>query len=192
MPANLTGDFDERCDRDFAADRRAPVITSRVAAEGGRVSPAPAPVAGEQCAAAGRGRAGPASQRLEGEEQEEGVGENAGGRAGPALEEAEVQQQRDAQVETVVAGHVVVWTDGASSNNQYPELRRAGCGAFWGIGHSYNVSEALHGAHQGEEGNNRAELQAVLCVLRREKHRAVEIRTDSNYVWNGCMIYRAR
>eukprot|EP00662_Eupelagonemidae_sp_cell21_P056944 gene56944-biopygen61147 len=100
------------------------------------------------------------------------------------------EQQHDSRVETIVEGHVVVWTDGAATNNQHWELRRGGYGAFWGTRHSANISEALPGEYPGEQSNNRAELMAVLCVLKREAERAIEIRTDSQYVYDGCLLRR--
>eukprot|EP00660_Eupelagonema_oceanica_P019687 gene19687-biopygen9550 len=45
------------------------------------------------------------------------------------------------ETKTVVGGrtYVVVWTDGASTNNQHRNMRRAGYGAFWGPRHSWNI-----------------------------------------------------
>ena len=36
--------------------------------------------------------------------------------------------------------HIVVYTDGACTHNQDQRIRRAGCGAFWSVGHSNNIS----------------------------------------------------
>ena len=78
-------------------------------------------------------------------------------------------------------GRVVVFTDGASRANQWRSLRHAGVGAFWGHNHPFNVSEALAG---NEQTNNRAELQAVVDVLRVEA-RPVEVRSESSHVVDG-------
>eukprot|EP00973_Karenia_brevis_P014376 1958189-Karenia_brevis.AAC.1 len=75
-------------------------------------------------------------------------------------------------------GRVVVYTDGASRNNQLRDLRHAGYGAFWSASSPFNFARPLQGPHQT---NQRAELQAVIDVLLVEK-RPVEIRTDSKYV----------
>ena len=88
--------------------------------------------------------------------------------------------------ELFCAGRVVVFTDGACTNNQDSRLRRAGYGAFWARDHPLNFGQALAGPVQT---NQRAELQAVLKVLDLEK-RPLEIRTDSRYVLNGCRFRR--
>ncbi|CAE8600311.1 unnamed protein product [Polarella glacialis] len=85
-------------------------------------------------------------------------------------------------------GRVVVCTDGASTNNQRAAIRRAGVGAFWGDGHPSNISEPLVGPAQT---NQRAELSAVLRVLQVER-RAVEIRSDSKYILDGCQLHLPR
>ena len=58
----------------------------------------------------------------------------------------------------------VVWTDGASRNNQDCRMRRAGCGVFLGTGNPLNVSCSLPAR---EQSNQRAELFAVIIALRR-------------------------
>eukprot|EP00660_Eupelagonema_oceanica_P002310 gene2310-15447_t len=88
--------------------------------------------------------------------------------------------------ETFCEGRVVVWSDGASRDNQSPELRRAGVGAYWARGHPRNVCEPLRG---DDQTNNRAEATAVIRILEREPRR-VEIRTDSRYVLDG-LAHRA-
>ena len=87
----------------------------------------------------------------------------------------------DLQCETWSGDSVVVWTDGACAGNQFRSLRRAGCGAFFGSGHTGNLSFALPGP---EQTNQRAELAACLAVLECEPRR-LEIRTDSKYVIDG-------
>eukprot|EP00660_Eupelagonema_oceanica_P000582 gene582-8237_t len=61
---------------------------------------------------------------------------------------------------------VVVWTDGASANNQDDRFRRAGWGAWWCRGHRSNASRVLEGAdasgQPANQTNNRAEARAVL------------------------------
>jgi len=88
--------------------------------------------------------------------------------------------------EEFIADRVVVYTDGACRHNQIAALRRAGYGAWWADYHPANVSKPLPGHVQT---NNRAELAAVLNVLQCE-HRNVLIKTDSSYVYNGCLKHR--
>ena len=76
---------------------------------------------------------------------------------------------------------MVVFTDGASEDNQDDRIRRARFGAHWGLNHSKNVAELLTGKVQT---NQRAELQAVVRVLDWEA-RPVEIRSDSQWVCDG-------
>jgi ribonuclease HI len=76
---------------------------------------------------------------------------------------------------------VVVYTDGASRDNQHRALRRAGVGAFWSENHPFNISEPLQGPAQT---NNRAELTAAIRVLEVDS-RPVDIHTDSMYVFKG-------
>ena len=82
-------------------------------------------------------------------------------------------------------GRVVVFTDGACTDNQDVRLRRAGVGCFWGRGHERNIAQPLPGELQT---NQRAELQAIVEVLRVEP-RQVEIRTDSQYVIDGVSLH---
>eukprot|EP00660_Eupelagonema_oceanica_P008312 gene8312-15996_t len=86
--------------------------------------------------------------------------------------------------EAWVGGKVVVYTDGAALQQQYPQLRRAGCGAFWGPRHPRNLAEPL--PREGHTGNTSkvGELTAVLRVLEREP-RPAQVRTNSRYVWEG-------
>ena len=88
--------------------------------------------------------------------------------------------------ECFVSGRVEVYTDGACVHNQIPSLRRAGVGAWWADNHPMNVSVPLEGHTQT---NNRAELSAVLHVLKHEP-RDVHIKTDSEYVLQGCLRHR--
>ena len=83
--------------------------------------------------------------------------------------------------ESLSGARVVVWTDGACRNNQQSRFRRAGAGAFYAVGSCLNFAFALDGRDQT---NNRAELLAVVMVLRRDQ-RDLEIRTDSEWVLNG-------
>jgi len=80
-------------------------------------------------------------------------------------------------------GRVVVYTDGACSQNQRSSLRRAGVGVFWGHGNDRNLSVPLPGSLQS---NQRAELYAILLALETDS-RPLEIRTDSAYARNGCV-----
>jgi ribonuclease HI len=88
--------------------------------------------------------------------------------------------------EAIVNDRVVVFTDGACKGNQFQALRRAGMGAFWADGHPFNFGQPIG---EGEQTNNRAELLAVIRVLQIEA-RAVDIRTDSKYVWDGAVKHR--
>ena len=78
-------------------------------------------------------------------------------------------------------GRVVVFTDGACHRNQDAVRRFAGVGAFWAVGHPFNVSGPLEG---GDQTNNRAELLAAIRVLQLEM-RPLDIRSDSAYVVDG-------
>ncbi|CAE8729391.1 unnamed protein product, partial [Polarella glacialis] len=82
-------------------------------------------------------------------------------------------------------GRVIVFTDGACRDNQTPALRKAGVGAFWHTNHAMNISEPLLGHAQT---NNRAELTAVIRVLQTDS-RSLDIRTDSKYVHDGCVLH---
>jgi len=75
----------------------------------------------------------------------------------------------------------VLWTDGASSNNQDHRFRRAGSGIFYGPSHAFNYSCMLPGVAQS---NQRAELFAVLLACLRDP-RELDIRSDSQYVCEG-------
>jgi ribonuclease HI len=83
--------------------------------------------------------------------------------------------------ELFIEGFVVVYTDGACSNNHERAKRVAGVGAFWGRKHPFNVSTPLDGHVQT---NNRSELTAVIRVLQIEL-RNIDIRSDSAYVVDG-------
>ena len=84
-------------------------------------------------------------------------------------------------------GKKVVWTDGASRNNQDARVRRAGCGVFYASDHVRNFSCILPGLVQS---NQRAELLAVVLALRRDP-RSMEIRTDSQYVLDGACAWQS-
>ena len=83
--------------------------------------------------------------------------------------------------ETRCDDRVVVWTDGASSNNGDARICRAGAGIFYSAGHSMNLAVPLLGRVQS---NQRAELLAIVLALRRDP-RPLEIRTDSQYCCDG-------
>ena len=84
--------------------------------------------------------------------------------------------------ETRVQGRTVIFTDGACKRNAHADLRRAGSGGYWGSGHPANFCLPLPGEAQT---NQRSELYALLKVLEREPHRAIEVRSDSRYVVDG-------
>jgi len=96
-------------------------------------------------------------------------------------EQSPTEMSRGPYGEAIVDGMIVVFTDGACRDNQNKALRKAGLGGFWGDEHPFNFSEPLR---EGEQTNNRAELVAVIRVLQLEM-RAVDIRTDSKYVYDG-------
>jgi len=81
----------------------------------------------------------------------------------------------------------VLWTDGASSNNQDGRFRRAGSGIYYGPDHALNYSCLLPGFLQS---NQRAELFAVLLACLRDP-RELDIRTDSEYVCKGVSTWRS-
>ena len=74
-------------------------------------------------------------------------------------------------------GMVVVYSDGACRHNQ-----RAGYGGFCAKSHAFNFSLPVLGWCQTDQ---RAELQAILTILETDA-RALLIKTDSEYVINGC------
>ena len=82
---------------------------------------------------------------------------------------------------------ILLWTDGACTNNQDHRLRRAGCGIFYGTNHVLNLSCIQPGRTQS---NQRAELLAVALALRRDP-RDLDIRTDSDYVYQGALKWRS-
>ena len=86
-----------------------------------------------------------------------------------------------------VDGRVVVWTDGACRHNQDARLRRAGAGVFYARGSWRNWAWSLEGRDQT---NQKAELLAVVAVLRADR-RPLEVRTDSQYVFNGARSWQA-
>ena len=88
--------------------------------------------------------------------------------------------------ECFIAGKVEVFTDGGCIYNQIPSLRRAGFGGWWADNHHMNFSMPLEG---DDHTNNRAELSAVLHVLKNEP-RPVHIKTDSAYALRGCLVHR--
>ena len=90
--------------------------------------------------------------------------------------------------EVIVGGRIVVFTDGACRNNQHKALRRAGVGGFWAHDHPLNFGECLL---DGEQTNNRAELFALIKVLRVDS-RPLEVRSDSKYVIDGVLKHRFR
>ena len=61
-----------------------------------------------------------------------------------------------------VGDKMVVFTDGACSDQGRLDLARAGYGVFYGDGHPWNESFILHGCYQASD---RAELAAVTRVL---------------------------
>eukprot|EP00660_Eupelagonema_oceanica_P019372 gene19372-biopygen9003 len=101
---------------------------------------------------------------------------------------ATVRHRRRLQLGALLqTGHVLWYTDGASSNNQDSRFRRAGYGAICGYqhGHVWNISAALEGTGDTKgQTNNRAELRAVVAVLERDP-RPVLLATDSAYVHDG-------
>eukprot|EP00973_Karenia_brevis_P072319 10046139-Karenia_brevis.AAC.1 len=70
--------------------------------------------------------------------------------------------------------------------NQDARFRRAGVGVYWCEGDPRNVCMPLPGWHQT---NQRAELLAVKLVLDMAVG-PVEIRSDSQYVVDGCKLHR--
>ena len=80
--------------------------------------------------------------------------------------------------ELIIDDEVVIFSDGACTDNQDDRFRKAGCGAFWGIDHPLNIAVPLLGWSQT---NQRAELQVVAHILERES-RKMNIRSDSQYV----------
>eukprot|EP00664_Eupelagonemidae_sp_cell27_P009705 gene9705-3360_t len=95
---------------------------------------------------------------------------------------------RDARGEARANHRVIVFTDGAATNNQDARFRRAGSGAYWGPRHPLNSGKPLAGPDQGD---NAAELQAVIDALEADP-RPLQIRSDSAHVRDGWKQYRHR
>ncbi|CAI2727838.1 unnamed protein product [Schistosoma spindalis] len=75
----------------------------------------------------------------------------------------------------------MVYTDG-SCNGAHDD-RRAGYGVYWGPNHPWNVSERL----EGEQTNNRAEIEAVICAIKQAHIGGIThlgIVTDSKFTQN--------
>lgn len=82
---------------------------------------------------------------------------------------------------------IVVYTDGASSNNGKGHAR-AGYGVYWGPNDPRNASVRLPGERQT---NQRAETAAVIHAMEQAQHDTdmLEIRTDSQYVINAATVW---
>ena len=78
--------------------------------------------------------------------------------------------------------YVIVWTDGACSNNQDRNSASAGVGVYFGPGSRLNISEHLPGKLQT---NQRAELTAVIRAMEIVRDRNLLIVSDSNYAIKG-------
>eukprot|EP00660_Eupelagonema_oceanica_P019287 gene19287-biopygen1903 len=100
-------------------------------------------------------------------------------RAEPAPPDAWQLVGAEGRRERVVAGHVLVFTDGAGRHNQDANVRHAGSGAYWGPDHPYNVSVPVKGGAT-EQTNIRGELLAIVLAAERDA-RALEICTDSQW-----------
>ena len=85
--------------------------------------------------------------------------------------------------ETWADNRIVIFTDGACKRNSHKRLRRAGCGIFFGPGHTMNMSLPVPGRQQS---NQRAELLAAIKAAETDP-RDIEIRSDSAYVVRGLM-----
>ncbi|CAH8846922.1 unnamed protein product [Trichobilharzia szidati] len=73
---------------------------------------------------------------------------------------------------------VMVYTDGSCKGPT--DNRHAGYGVYWGPDHPWNVSERL----EGEQTNNRAEIEAVICAIRQARSGGINhlgIVTDSKF-----------
>ena len=84
-------------------------------------------------------------------------------------------------------GRLVVFTDGACSDQSDPSLRRAGYGVFYGDGHPWSASIPLAGYSQTSD---RAELRAALYALENARE-PTEIRSDNEYTVKGIAAYIA-
>eukprot|EP00660_Eupelagonema_oceanica_P012788 gene12788-biopygen27303 len=92
---------------------------------------------------------------------------------------------------------LICFTDGSAADNDDPRFRRAGYGVYFGKNHAWNQAGALGELHSDEytaytgweQGNNAAELRAVVEALRTLRRHgrtcAAEIRSDSKYVCDG-------
>ncbi|CAH8494753.1 unnamed protein product, partial [Schistosoma turkestanicum] len=76
---------------------------------------------------------------------------------------------------------VMVYTDGSCKGAL--DDRHAGYGVYWGPSHPWNVSERL----EGEQTNNRAEIEAVICAIKQAHIGGIThlgIVTDSKFTEN--------
>eukprot|EP00501_MAST-03F_sp_TOSAG23-6_P000478 GSMAST32.ASY1.ANO1.491.1 assembled CDS len=99
-----------------------------------------------------------------------------------------------------ISNQIIVYTDGACSNNQDQGIARAGYGAWFGDGDIRNISAPLEGEKQT---NQRAEMTAVLRVAEyfiNEKRNTtpskndtkmleILIKTDSKYTIKGIQMW---
>ncbi|CAJ0932333.1 unnamed protein product, partial [Mesorhabditis belari] len=79
------------------------------------------------------------------------------------------------------AGFVVVYTDGACSNNNKRSKALAGYGVFWNVDHPANES----GPVTGEQTNNRGEVTAVIRAIEIAMKNGLDalcVRTDSQFL----------
>lgn len=82
-----------------------------------------------------------------------------------------------------VGDHVVVYTDGACTNNGRPNAK-AGIGVWFGVNHPLNVSRPV----DGKPTNNVAEIQACIAAVQLAIDNDIKklcIKTDSQFVINS-------
>lgn len=84
-----------------------------------------------------------------------------------------------------ISNYLVIYIDGACSDNGDPLIAKAGIGVWFGQDDSRNISERLPGKLQT---NNRAEVYAAVRALETisDSDIAIEFMTDSKYLI-GCM-----
>jgi len=111
-------------------------------------------------------------------EQEEEIARDIRSHFGCAECRAQVAASHDVQELQVI------WTDGASSNNQDHRFRRAGSGIYYDVDHDMNFRAMCPGLFQS---NQRAELLAVVLACLRDP-RPLDIRSDSEYVCNSFQL----
>nr|CAH7768188.1 unnamed protein product [Callosobruchus chinensis] len=111
----------------------------------------------------------------------------------PSVVESNKKKKQPDETDSGVAAfqksgdYVIVYTDGACSNNGKPGAK-AGIGVWFGDNHNMNISKPV----EGRATNNTAEIQACLAALEALKGcgvKKVELHTDSQFTLNSITLW---